>query len=238
MSMTDPVGKRLTKVQQNNDGTSTTKFYTILGVVKDFHFQSLRDEITPLVLYCNEAFGNNNNGFVAVRLKSGKFTQAIPKIESKWKEFVPGQPFKYEFLDDNLNQGYAEEQRSGKLFSVFSGLAIIIACVGLFGLSAYTASLRTKEIGIRKVLGASVAGVILLLSKEFTKLVIIAFVFAVPLAWWIMSEWLSSFAYRINLGISSFVLAGGVALFIAWLTVSYQSIKAAIVNPVKSLKSE
>ena len=108
----------------------------------------------------------------------------------------------------------------------------------MFGLSAYTASLRTKEIGIRKVLGASVAGVILLLSKDFTKLVIIAFLFAVPLAWWIMSEWLSSFAYRINLGVSSFILAGGVALFIAWLTVSYQSIKAAIVNPVKSLKSE
>jgi putative ABC transport system permease protein len=237
MGMTDPVGKRLLKVQQNNDGTSVTKFYTILGVVKNFHFQSLRDEITPLVLYCNEAFGNTN-GYVAVRLKSGKFASAISQIESHWKEFVPGQPFKYEFLDDNLTHGYAEEQRSGKLFSVFSGLAIVIACVGLFGLSAYTASLRTKEIGIRKVLGASVAGVILLLSKDFTKLVIIAFILAVPLAGWMMSEWLGNFAYRISLGIDSFFLAGGIALGIAWLTVSYQSIKAAIVNPVKSLKSE
>lgn len=238
MGVTDPVGKRLSNVQQNNDGTNTTKFYTVLGVVKDFHFQSLRDEITPLVILCQEAFGRPNNGFIAVRLKSGTLSQAIPKVENTWKEFMPGQPFKYEFLDDNLNQGYAEEKRSGKLFSVFSGLAIIIACVGLFGLSAYTASLRTKEIGVRKVLGASVGGVILLLSKDFTKLVLIAFALAVPLAWWMMNEWLRGFAYRINLGVSAFVLAGGVALAIAWLTVSYQSIKAAIVNPVKSLKNE
>jgi putative ABC transport system permease protein len=190
------------------------------------------------VLYSNEAFGRTNNGFVAVRLKSDSFNQALSKIESKWKEFVPEQPFKYEFLDDNLNQGYAEEQRSGKIFSVFSGLAIIIACVGLFGLSAYTASLRTKEIGIRKVMGASITGVLILLSKDFTKLVLIAFVLATPLAWWMMSEWLGSFAYRIEVGVGSFVLAGAIALLIAWLTVSYQSIKAAIVNPVKSLRSQ
>jgi len=151
---------------------------------------------------------------------------------------VPEQPFKYEFLDDNLNQGYAEEQRSGKMFAVFSGLAIIIACVGLFGLSAYTASLRTKEIGIRKVLGSSVGNVVVLLSKDFTKLVLIAFFLAVPLSWWMMDTWLKGFAYRINLGATSFVIAGVLALGIAWLTVSYQSIKAAIVNPVKSLKSE
>ncbi len=151
---------------------------------------------------------------------------------------MPEQPFKYEFLDDNLSQGYAEEQRSGKLFSIFSGLAIIIACVGLFGLSAYTASLRTKEIGIRKVLGASVSSVLVLLSKDFTKLVLLAFVLATPLAWWMMSKWLGSFAYRIEMGVGSFLLAGSTALLIAWLTVSYQSIKAAVVNPVKSLKSE
>ena len=124
------------------------------------------------------------------------------------------------------------------MLSVFSGLAILIACVGLFGLSAYTASLRTKEIGIRKVLGASVGGVIVLLSKDFTKLVIIAFVLAVPIAWWMMTEWLNSFAYRMELGVGSFLLAGIVALLIAWVTVSYQSVKAAIVNPVKSLRRE
>ena len=238
MGLTDPVGRKMSNILTNQDGTTTTRFFTIIGVVKNFHFQSLRDEITPLVLYSNEAFGRANNGFVAVRLKSGSFNQGIPKIESKWKEFVPEQPFKYEFLDDNLNQGYAEEQRSGILFSVFSGLAIIIACVGLFGLSAYTASLLTKEIGIRKVMGASVRSVLILLSKDFTKLVLIAFVLATPVAWWMMSQWLSGFAYRIEMGVGSFVLAGGVALLIAWLTVSYQSIKAAIVNPVKSLRSQ
>ncbi|MBI3219621.1 MAG: ABC transporter permease [Bacteroidetes bacterium] len=238
MGVSDPVGKRLSSVQQNNDGTTTTKFFTVLGVVKNFHFQSLRDEITPLVIYSQEAFGRVNNAFVAIKLRPGTTTQAVSQIENLWKELVPGQPFKYQFLDDNLDQGYREEKRSGKLLSVFSGLAILIACVGLFGLSAYTASLRTKEIGIRKVLGASVGGVIVLLSKDFTKLVVLAFVLAVPVAWWMMSEWLNSFAYRMELGVGSFLLAGLVALLIAWITVSYQSIKAAIVNPIKSLRRE
>jgi len=238
MNLPDPVGRKLSHVTNNRDGSITTKVYTVIGVVKNFHFQSLRDEITPLVIYCNEASGSPINNFVAVRLKPGSFNPVIRKIESKWKEFVPSQPFKFEFLDDNLNRGYAEEQRSGKLFAIFSGLAIIIACVGLFGLSAYTVSLRTKEIGIRKVLGASVSGVIVLLSSDFTKLVLLAFVLAVPAAWWMMDTWLSGFAYRISLTIGSFALAGIIAIAIAWITVSYQAIKAAIVNPVKSLKGE
>jgi len=175
---------------------------------------------------------------VAVRLKAGQFQQALQKIEAKWKEFVPDQPFKFQFLDDNLNQSYAAEQRSGKLFAVFSGLAIIIACVGLFGLSAYTASLRTKEIGIRKVMGSSVSEVVVLLSKDFTKLVAIAFALSVPLAWWMTNSWLKGFAYRIDVGIGSFVVAGILALGIALVTVSYQSIKAAMLNPAKSLKQE
>ncbi|HEV8514371.1 MAG TPA: ABC transporter permease [Cyclobacteriaceae bacterium] len=239
MGMTDPVGKRLSQVNNNPDGSKTTLHFTIVGVIKDFHFQSLRDEITPLVIYDKELFGKQGgSAYVAARLKADKFREAISKIEMKWKEIVPEQPFKYEFLDENLKQGYLEEQRSGKLFAVFSGLAIAIACVGLFGLSAYTASLRTKEIGIRKVLGSSVSGVVVLLSKDFTKLVLIAFVLAVPLSGWLLDTWLKGFAYRVDLGISSFIIAGILALAIAWLTVSYQSIKAAIVNPVRSLKSE
>jgi putative ABC transport system permease protein len=241
LGLVDPVGRKLsnTDLFQQDSVNAGTRLFTIIGVVKDFHFQSLRDEITPLVIFNNEVFGRySNTNYLAVKLKSEKAQSAIKKIESKWKEMVPDRAFHYEFLDENLNQGYAEEQRSGKMFSVFSGLAIIIACVGLFGLSAYTASLRTKEIGIRKVLGASVSGVLILLSKDFTKLVLVAFILATPLAWWMMSKWLSSFAYRIEMGIGSFVLAGAIALLIAWLTVSYQSIKAAIVNPVKSLKSE
>ncbi len=240
MGLADPVGRKLMQSDQNNDGVITKRYYTVIGVVTDFHFQSLRDEITPLVIFSKENSGRRlgvTSRYIAIKLKPHQFKEAIIKIEKLWKEFVPSQPFKYEFLDDNLNQGYAEEQRSGKMFSVFSGLAIIIACVGLFGLSAYTASLRTKEIGIRKVLGSSVGGVVILLSKDFTKLVFIAFVLAVPLSWWMMDTWLKSFAYRIHLGINSFLLAGVLALSIAWLTVSYQSIKAAIVNPVKSLKS-
>jgi len=239
MGLSDPIGRKLSQVNNNPDGTKTTLLFTVLGVVKNFNFQSLRDEITPLVIYSNEQFGRRGgSAYVAVRVKPGQFQAAIKKIETKWKEIVPEQPFKFEFLDDNLNQGYAEEQRSGKVFAVFSALAIIIACVGLFGLSAYTASLRTKEIGIRKVLGSSVASVVVLLSRDFTKLVAIAFVLAVPLSWWMMDTWLKGFAYRISLGLSSFAVAGLLALGIAWLTVSYQSIKAAIVNPVKSLKSE
>jgi putative ABC transport system permease protein len=241
IGLTDPVGRKLTNgdLFRGDTARQGTRLFTVIGVVHDFHFQSLRDEITPLVIFSFEVFGPRaNHNYVAVRLKPDGFKQAIEKIEGKWKEFVPDRPFRFEFLQDNLNRGYAEEQRSGKMFTVFSSLAIIIACVGLFGLSAYTASRRTKEIGIRKVLGASVGGVVVLLSKDFTKLVLVAFVLAAPLAWWMMSEWLDSFAYRIALGVGSFVLAGVAALAIAWLTVSYQSIKAAVVNPVLSLRSE
>jgi putative ABC transport system permease protein len=240
IGLKDPIGYKLTnKDFPTRNGPSATVAFTIIGVVSDFHFQSLRDEITPLVIYNTESFGKRTNtAFVAVRIMPGKVNEVVESAERKWKELVPGEPFQFEFLDDNLNQGYADEQRSGKLFRVFSGLAVIIACVGLFGLSAYTASLRTKEIGIRKVLGASVSGVVILLSKEFTKLVIIAFLLAAPLSWWMMDQWLNGFAYRITMGVGAFAMAGSLALGIAWLTVSYQSIKAAIVNPVRSLKSE
>lgn len=239
MGLSNPIGAKISQVINNNDGSTTMRPFTILGIVKDFNFQSLRDEITPLVIFNREAFGARaRSQYVAARLKPNEFNTAIQKIEKKWKEFNPEQPFKYEFLDDNLNQGYADEQRSGKMFAVFSGLAIIIACVGLFGLSAYMASLRTKEIGIRKVLGSSVREVVILLSKDFTKLVVIAFALAVPLSWWMMDSWLNGFAYRVNVGFASFAIAGILAFSIALLTVSYQSIKAAMLNPAKSLKQE
>jgi putative ABC transport system permease protein len=241
MGLSDPIGRKLLNLDlfRGNPQQAKARYFTVVGIMKDFHFQSLRDEITPLVIYSYEAFGKSATpNIVAVRLKDNQFQQAISKIQSKWSELVPNQPFQFEFLDQNLAQGYAEEQRSGKLFAVFSGLAIIIACVGLYGLSAYTASLRIKEIGIRKVMGASVAGVVILLSKDFTKLVLIAFFLAIPVAWWMMDSWLSGFAFRISLGVGSFVLAGAIALTIAWITVSYQSIKASIANPVKSLRGE
>ncbi|NOT75022.1 MAG: FtsX-like permease family protein [Cyclobacteriaceae bacterium] len=240
IGLTNPIGHKIYNSDPpGNNGQAGGLYFTVIGVVKNFHFQSLRDEITPLVIYNKELFGSQATlNYVAIRIESGRFKEVIGKVESAWKELAPDQPFQYEFLDDNLSQGYAEEQRSGVLFRVFSGLAVIIACVGLFGLSAYTASLRTKEIGVRKVLGASVGGVVVLLSKDFTRLVIIAFVLATPFSWWMMEQWLSGFAYRIPVGVEAFVIAGLLALGIAWLTVSYQSIKAAIVNPVKSLRSQ
>jgi putative ABC transport system permease protein len=241
LGLKDPVGQRLTNSDlfRGNENLQKERVFTVIGVVSNFHFQSLRDEITPLVIFNFEVFNRNPNGnFIAVRIKEGKHQEAISQLEALWKELVPSRPFKYEFLEDNLNQGYAQERQSGQVFRVFSGLAIVIACVGLFGLSAFTAGQRTKEIGIRKVLGASVPGVVLLLSKDFTKLVLMALVLAIPVAWYLMDSWLSGFAYRISLGVDSFLIAGMVSLAIAWLTVSYQSVKAAIVNPVNSLRRE
>jgi putative ABC transport system permease protein len=241
LGLKDPVGQRLTNSDlfRGNANLQGERIFTVIGVVKNFHFQSLRDEITPLVIFNYEVFNKNpNSNYIAVRIKAGKHQEVISGLESIWKELVPSKPFRYEFLEDNLNQGYTQERQSGQVFRVFSGLAIVIACVGLFGLSAFTAGQRTKEIGIRKVLGASIPGVVLLLSKDFTKLVLISLVLAIPVAWYLMDSWLSAFAYRISIGIDSFVIAAIVSLAIAWFTVSYQSIKAAIVNPVNSLRRE
>jgi len=240
IGLNDPVGRKLTNndLFQGDSANRKQRIFTVIGVVKNFHFQSLHDEITPLVMFNVEVFGKNQaTQFIAIKLKSEN-QAVVDQIGRKWKELVPERPFHYEYLDKNLALNYAEENRAEKMYSIFSGLAIIIACVGLFGLSAYTTSLRKKEIGIRKVLGSSVGQVIVLLSKDFTKLVLMGFILSVPLAWWMMNQWLSGFAYRMEMGAWVFLLAGAIAILIAWLTVSYQSIKAAIVNPVKSLKSE
>ncbi|HEY9047479.1 MAG TPA: ABC transporter permease [Ohtaekwangia sp.] len=236
LDIADPVGKKLSRVQRNQAGNVTIQ-YTIIGIIKDFNFQSLRDPVTPLAIQSNESFGGGS-GYIYLRTKGKNATGVIQAAEASWKTLVPDQPFKYQFLDQNLMAQYESEKRAGTVFGIFSGLAIIIACVGLFGLAAYTASLRTKEIGIRKVLGASVGSIVVLLSKDFTRLIFFAFILATPLAWYIMHSWLQGFAYRIELGIGVFILAGITALLIAWITVSYQSIKAALLNPVKSLKSE
>lgn len=237
LGLEDPVGKKINQIQRGQNGNVMVP-YTIIGIVKDFNFQSLRDEITPLAIQSNESFGGGA-AYAYARIKAGQTESALKSIEAKWKEMVrDGQPFKFTFLDQDLNRQYESEKKAGVLFGVFSGLAIIIACVGLFGLAAYTASLRTKEIGVRKVLGASVGNVLVLLSKDFTKLILVAFVLAVPLAWYVMDSWLQAFAYRVSIGAGVFIIAGGIALAISWITVSYQSIRAAIANPVKSLRSE
>ena len=235
VSSEDVLGMKLTNTTPGDP--PVVREFEVVGVVKNFHYMTLKDMISPFVLMSNEN-GLPNMPFISVRVKDGQLPEALAAVESKWSEFAPQDPFKYRFLDQELNDLYKTEANSGKVFAVFAALAIIIACVGLFGLAAYMAGLRTKEIGVRKVMGASVFAVVLLLSKDFTKLILIALIIAVPLCWYFMSKWLEGFAYRTTIEVDTFVIAGTAAVLIAWITVSYQSIKAAIVNPVKSLRNE
>jgi ABC-type antimicrobial peptide transport system permease subunit len=207
---------------------------TIKGVVRDFNFQSLKDKISPLLFF---TFWKNRN-ILYVRTTAINAQQTIASVEKQYKKYAGEVPFSYSFLDKSFEAQYQSDERTGLLFNVFAGIAIFISCLGLLGLATYTAQTKTKEIGIRKVLGASVGGIVKLISKDFLKLVIIAIVIASPLAWWVMSKWLQGFAYRVNISLWIFVLAGILALLIALTTVSYQAIKAAIANPVKSLKTE
>ena len=233
----DPLGKKIATFTGNNpDGSpdqNSIRAYTIIGVVEDFHFESLKQNISPLGLYLEKSNGN-----VAFRFEAKNTQDVIQSIEKTWKAMAPGQPFQYSFLDEDFSRMYDNEQRLGKTFAVFAGLAIIIACLGLFALTAFTAEQRTKEIGIRKVLGASVGSIVFLLSKEFGKLIIIAFILASPLAWLAVDWWLKNYTYKVEIGILVYCLAGGIAFLIAWLTMGYQSIKAATSNPVQSLRSE
>lgn len=205
----------------------------VKAVVADFHFSSLKQQIGPMVLF-PEGGGN----VLLVKLGTNDLAGSLASLERTWKALLPAIPFEYQFMDEEFNKLYAGEMRTGRVFSVFSFLSILLGCLGLFGLSTYTTAQRTKEIGIRKVLGASVLSIVALLSKDFLKLVFIAIVIASPLAWWAMDRWLADFAYRIDIEWWVFVLAGTLAVGIALLTVSFQSIKAALMNPVKSLRSE
>ncbi|MEO8110885.1 MAG: ABC transporter permease [Ginsengibacter sp.] len=228
----DPVNARL---YDFNSRTNQTNEFHIVGVVKDFNAGSLRYTTEPLVMRYSKYGGQ----FI-FRIKSANIPQLIAQIENRYHSFdqMSSQPFLYSFLDENFNNLYKGEQRTGSVFIAFAALAIFIACLGLFGLAAYSAQQRTKEIGIRKVLGASVKGIIGLLSKDFIRLVGVAIIIATPLAWWAMNTWLQNFAYRINISWWIFFIAGALALLIALITVSFQAIKAAIANPVKSLRTE
>jgi putative ABC transport system permease protein len=215
------------------DSMKSVAFH-VIGVVKDFNFSSMHDKVGPLVMNMGD-----NRGSMAVRLRGGDMFGSVGQIEAKWKRMANGVPFTYTFMDDDFNQLYQSEKQTGQLFISFAVFAIFIACLGLFGLVTYAAEQRMKEIGIRKVLGARVSGIVGLLSKDFALLVGIAALIALPLAWWSMSHWfLQSFAYRVGISWWIFVLAGAVAFLIALLTVSVQTIRAAIANPVKSLRSE
>ena len=175
---------------------------------------------------------------LSLRIRPDNVAETLAFIESKWRELVPDRPFEYSFLDEQFNSQYRAEERLGKIFLSFAGLAILIACLGLFGLVSYVSVQRQREVGIRKVLGASVRSVVFLLGKDFLKLVVIANIIAWPFAYFIMNKWLENFAYRADIDLTVFLLASVVALSIAWLTVSYNSIKAALINPVKALRHE
>ncbi len=193
----------------------------------------MKEGIAPLGLFLNKSDGN-----VSFKFNSANTKEVIQSIEKVWKQLAPGQPFQYSFLDEDFGRMYSSEQRLGKIFFTFAGLAIIIACLGLFALTAFTAEQRTKEIGIRKILGATVGGIVMLLSKEFGKLILIAFVLSAPLAWYMVSWWLKSYTYKVEIGVLVYLFAGIGAFAVAWLTMSYQSMKAALSNPVNSLRSE
>ncbi|MBA4140309.1 MAG: ABC transporter permease [Segetibacter sp.] len=227
----NPIGKKIFKLLDVN--STAVKNYTIVGVVKNFHFASLRENIGALCMVLDRS-----TEAVSFRLQSNNITSTVKNIEALWKKMAPGEAFTYSFLDEDFNTMYESEQRIGKIFVAFALLALLIACLGLLGLATYAAEQRTKEIGIRKVLGASVSNIAAMLSKDFLKLVIIAACITSPVAWWAMHKWLQDFAYRINISWWIFLLAGVIAVVIALITVCFQAIKAAVANPVKNLRTE
>jgi putative ABC transport system permease protein len=208
--------------------------WTVIGIVKDFNFETLKSSIRPLMM----VLGSTPNWDIAIRLAPGNTSEQIELLKSIWKKYIPEAPFEYSFVDQNFDAKFRAEQQLSNVILVFTGLAIFIASLGLFGLATFTAQRRSKEIGIRKVMGASVTQVVLLLSRNFTPLILTAFVIATPVSWYGMNLWLQGFAYHIDYSFAISGIAGGLALAIALLTVSFQSIRAAMQNPVNSLKSE
>lgn len=206
----------------------------VIGVVTDFHFKSLHEKIEPLVMFNNPGWRSG----LYVKVVAGKEAEALKAIQKIWAELIPSRPFDYKFLDETFDRLYRTEERTATLFNAFAVIAVLISCLGLFGLATFTAETRTKEIGIRKVLGASIISLTSLLSRDFLKLVLIAILVAAPIAWWTMNKWLADFAYRIDIEWWMIALAGGLAVLIALLTISFQSIKAALMNPATSLRSE
>jgi putative ABC transport system permease protein len=223
----DAIGKQFQYGGQNG---------TIAGVFNDFNFESLHQRIIPLVLY-ESRDGTSSYNNISVKT-SGNVSAALSQIEKSWKKYLPEIPFEYQFLDERYAKLYEAEDRQSSIITIFSCIAIFIASLGLFGLSAFTITQRVKEIGVRKVLGASTGNIVKLISKDFLVLVVIAAVLAFPVAWYAMNQWLHEFAYRVNISWWVFVLAAVIALLIAFATISFQAIKAAIANPVESLRSE
>jgi putative ABC transport system permease protein len=233
LGWTNPIGKRM-KFSIDEKGTMGER--TVVGVIKDFHTYSLQHKVDPLVMVMPPAPSMGDNMYV--RISKGKINDGLAYINKVYSRFDKNNPIEYHFLDANFAKQYSAETKQGQMAFIFTVLAVLIACLGLFGLAAFTAEQRTKEIGVRKVLGASVASIVQMLSSDFLKLVLVASCIAIPLAWLGINKWLQDFAYHINIGWWMLPASCMLALVIALLTVSFQAIKAAIVNPVKSLRTE
>jgi putative ABC transport system permease protein len=228
----DPLGKRI------NNWARTRGNFTVIGVVKDFHYESLHHEIRPMALFLNGGYYNRTESYISVRIGAGNLSEMTGFVERTWKELAPANPFEYSFLDQDFENLYMNEKQTRKLFTVFSTLAVFIACLGLWGLASFIVDQRTKEIGIRKVLGASVSGMVSKLNGSFLKWVLLANLLAWPAAWYIMDRWLQNFAYRVALSLWMFVPAALLALVIAMATVSFQTVRAAVKNPADALRHE
>ncbi|RYY08699.1 MAG: FtsX-like permease family protein, partial [Chitinophagaceae bacterium] len=209
------------------------KDMSVIGVVRDFHISSLHEAIVPMVF----RYDPSGTALVIAKIKPGQEKETLTRLETLYKKYNPASAFEFSFLDDEYKAQYVSEQRISVLSQYFAGLAVLIMCLGLFGLAAFNAEVRTKEIGIRKVLGATTASVVLLLSKDFIRLVILSVLIAFPLAWWAMNQWLAGFIYRIDLGPGIFVVALITIVLITICTISFQSIRAAVTSPAKSLKA-
>ena len=220
------------------DWQGTKYSFPVVGVVKDFHFENLHQAITPFAFRVQDYSAGNSFNYLMVHGKAGDISQLLKSVQNEWNKLNPGEPFEYSFLDADFQKNYEAEARLSALVGYFTVIAILISCLGLFGLATFSAEQRIKEIGVRKVLGASVTGIVALLSKDFLKLVGIAIIIASPVAWWVMNKWLQDFAYRTNISWSVFAVTIVAAMLIALITISFQAIRAAVANPVKSLRTE
>jgi len=209
-----------------------------VGVIKNYHHKSLKDALQPVIFTLTEGDPNGRSNYFSVKLDTRNISHTLSLVRDRWDEVYPGKPFEYFFIDESFNNQYRSDQQFGNIFGLFAAFSVFISCLGLFGLAAFMVEQRTKEIGIRRILGASESGIVFLLSKEFTKWVLVANIIAWPVAFYAMSRWLQNFAYRTSMGVGIFILSGLLAFIIAVITVSYQSIKVAITNPVDSLRYE
>ena len=233
----DPVGQNLATYRAMSPSDyqdNNLQNFTIVGVVEDFHFESFKAPIGPVIFRLNR----RPSGSIVFRFEEGKVSEAVAALEDLWKKMAPGEPFTYDFMEEGFVEVYAAEKKLSQIFGIFTIVALLIACLGLFALITFTTEQRRKEIGIRKVMGASVSNIVLLFSKELGKLMLVAFVLALPLAWYTVEWWLQSYSYRIEVGPAVYFAAGLFAIIIAWLTTGFQSVRAATANPAESLRSE